>query len=61
MIQILKDSRGHKIGQIETIGKSQIIKDERGHRLGEFDGKITKDSRGHKIGDGNLLTMLLNK
>lgn len=59
MNQVLKDSVGRKIGEIQDLGTKQVIKDDRGHVLGEYDGKVTKDNRGHKIGEGNLLTTLL--
>ena len=59
--QVLKDSRGNKIGEIQEVSGKLIIKDARGNRKGEFDPKTntTKDERGNKVGTGNLLTSLL--
>lgn len=59
--EVLRDSHGHKIAEIQTNGSRQVIRDEHGHKLGEFDGKVTRDEHGHKVGDGNLLTMLIKK
>ncbi len=59
MKQILKDSHGKTIGQIEQSGSKQKLYDSHGKYLGEYDGRNTKDSHGHTIGTGNLLTMLL--
>lgn len=59
--QVLKDSRGVKIGEIQETSGRLIIKDARGVKKGEYDPKTntTKDARGVKVGTGNLLTTLL--
>ncbi len=59
--QILKDQRGVKIGEIQTVGDKLIIKDARGVKKGEYHPgtNMTKDARGVKVGTGNLLTSLL--
>jgi hypothetical protein len=59
--QILKDSKGIKIGEIQESNGKLIIKDARGVKKGEYDPKAntTKDARGVKVGSGNLLTTLL--
>ena len=60
--QVLKDSKGHKIGTILTASNGkQPIKDSKGHKKGTYDPKTnkTKDERGHSVGTGNLLTTLL--
>ena len=60
--QILKDSRGYKIGTISTASNGvQTIKDEKGYKKGTYDPKTnkTKDARGYSVGTGNLLTSLL--
>lgn len=61
MSQILKDSRGNKIGEIKNQGDKLIIVDSRGNKQGTYDPKTntTYDSRGNKYGSGNLLTSLL--
>lgn len=59
--QVLKDSRGNKIGEIREASGKLVIYDARGNKRGEFDPKTntTKDARGNKVGTGNLLTTLL--
>ena len=60
--QALKDSRGMKIGEIETDSQGrQKIYDSRGMKRGEYDPRTnkTKDERGMTVGTGNLLTTLL--
>lgn len=59
--QILRDSRGAKIGEIQESGGKLIIRDSRGSKRGEYDPKSnkTRDSRGAIFGTGNLLTALL--
>lgn len=57
--QVLRDSRGLRIGMIKTMNNREYIYDSQGHMLGYFDGRYTYDSRGHKIGEGNFLTSLL--
>lgn len=59
MDQVLKDSHGHRIGEIKDRGNRQEIYNEHGHRLGYYDGRYTYDEHGHRIGEGNLLTTLL--
>lgn len=62
MEQVLKDSRGNRLGVIETNSNGvQIGKDARGNRVGEYDPKqnVTKDSRGNRVGQGNLLSSLI--
>jgi hypothetical protein len=59
--QVLRDSRGVKIGEIQKIGEKLIIRDATGMKRGEYDPKTntTRDARGVKIGTGNLLTTCL--
>lgn len=59
--QVLKDSKGAKIGEIQETNGKLVIKDHRGNKKGEYDPKtnVTKDARGAKVGTGNLLTTLL--
>jgi hypothetical protein len=59
--QILRDSRGVKIGEIQEIGGKLVIRDARGVKKGEYDPKTntTRNERGVKVGTGNLLTSLL--
>ncbi len=59
--QVLRDSRGAKIGEIQEIGGKLVIRDARGAKKGEYDPKTntTRDARGAKVGTGNLLTTLL--
>jgi hypothetical protein len=59
--QVLRDSRGVKIGEIMEFGGKLIIRDARGVKKGDYDPKtnITRDARGAKVGTGNLLTTLL--
>jgi hypothetical protein len=59
--QILRDSRGVKIGEIQEQGSYLIIRDARGVKKGEYDTRnnTTYNERGVRIGTGNLLTTLL--
>jgi len=59
--QVLRDSRGVKIGEIQEAGGKLIIRDARGIKKGEYDPKTntTRNERGVKVGTGNLLTSLL--
>jgi hypothetical protein len=59
--QVLRDSRGVKIGEIQETGGKLVIRDARGVKKGDYDPKTntTRDERGVKIGTGNLLTTLL--
>jgi hypothetical protein len=59
--QILRNSRGHKIGTIKSRGDKLEIYNSRGYFLGRFNPRtnLTHNSRGEKVGYGNLLTMLL--
>lgn len=59
--QILKDSRGVKIGEIQTVGDRLILKDAKGIKKGEYNPgtNTTKDAKGLKVGTGNLLASLL--
>ena len=59
--QVLRDSRGTKIGEIRETGGKLVIRDARGSKKGEYDPKTntTRDARGTKVGTGNLLTTLL--
>lgn len=59
--QVLKNSKGVKIGEIQETNGKLVIKDATGVKKGEFDPKTntTKDHRGVKVGTGNLLTTLL--
>ena len=61
--QVLRDSRGVKIGEIQETGGKFVIRDARGVKKGEYDPKTntTRDERGVKVGTGNLLTTLLQK
>lgn len=59
MTQVLRDSHGRKIGEIQESCGKKIIRDEHGHKLGEFDGRVTRDEHGHLVGSGDLLTSLL--
>ncbi len=59
MSQVLRDSHGRKIGEIQESGGKKIIRDEHGRKLGEFDGKVTRDEHGRLVGTGDLLTSLL--
>ena len=59
MTQVLRDSHGNKIGEIQESCGKKIIRDEHGHKLGEFDGRVTRDEHGHLVGSGDLLTSLL--
>ena len=58
MNQVLRDSQGRKIGEIQDQGTRQIIRDAQGRKLGEYDGRVTRDAQGKKVGEGNLLTTL---
>ena len=58
MTQVLRDSHGHKIGEIQESCGKKIIRDEHGHKLGEFDGRVTRDEHGRLVGSGDLLTSL---
>lgn len=42
MNQILRDSHGHKIGEIQESCGKKILRDEHGHKLGEYDGRVTR-------------------
>jgi hypothetical protein len=59
--QVLRDSRGVKIGEIQELAGKLIIRDSRGVKKGDYDPKTntTRDERGVKVGTGNLLTTLL--
>ncbi len=59
--QVLKDSKGNKIGEIRDWNGKLAIYDSKGNRLGDYDPKtnVTKDLKGNKVGQGNLLTSLL--
>lgn len=59
--QVLKDSRGTRIGEIKEVGGKLTIYDARGTRKGEYDPKTntTRDERGTRVGTGNLLATLL--
>ena len=59
--QVLRDSRGVKIGEIQESGGNFVIRDARGVKKGDYDLRTntTRDERGVKIGTGNLLTTLL--
>ena len=59
--EVLRDGRGNRIGEIETINGKQILRDRHGNRLGEFDpmSNVTRDHNGNRIGMGNLLVTLL--
>ncbi len=59
--QVLRDSRGAKIGEISQVGNKLVIRDARGAKKGEYDSatNTTRDARGSKVGTGNLLTTLL--
>jgi len=59
--EVLRDGRGNRIGEIETVNGKQILRDRHGNRLGEFDPKynVTRDHHGNRIGMGNLLVALL--
>lgn len=59
--QVLRDSRGGKIGEIQETGGKLVIRDARGAKKGEYDPKTntTRNARGAKVGTGNLLTTLL--
>ena len=59
--QVLRDSRGAKIGEISQVGSKLVIRDARGAKKGEYDPatNTTRDDRGSKVGTGNLLTTLL--
>lgn len=59
MANVLRDSHGHKLGEIRTSGTRQEIYDAHGHKKGSYDGRYTYDEHGHKIGEGNLLASLL--
>ena len=59
--QVLRDSRGTKIGEIQETGGKLVIRDARGSKKVDYDPKTntTRDARGTKVGTGNLLTTLL--
>ena len=59
--QVLRDSKGIKIGEIQESSGKLIIRDAKGIKKGEYDPKtnITRNDRGIKVGTGNLLTSLL--
>ena len=59
--EVLRDGRGNRIGEIETVNVKQILRDRHGNRLGEFDpgNNVTRDHNGNRIGTGNLLVTLL--
>lgn len=59
--QVLRDSRGVKLGEIQETGGKLVIRDARGVKKGEYDPKsnTTRNERGQKVGTGNLLTSLL--
>ncbi|HMT54936.1 MAG TPA: hypothetical protein PKD16_18000 [Saprospiraceae bacterium] len=59
--QVLKNSKGVKIGEIQETGGKLVIKDAGGVKKGEYDPKTntTKNYQGVKVGTGNLLTTLL--
>lgn len=60
--QILRDSSGRRIGDIQTSSDGkQILRDGSGRRLGEYDPKsnVTRDDSGRRVGTGNLLASLL--
>lgn len=59
--QILRNSRGAKIGTIKSRGDKLEIYGSRGQYLGRYDPRtnLTHNSKGGKVGYGNLLAMLL--
>ena len=59
--EVLRDGRGNRIGEIETVNGKQILPDRHRNRLGEFNPKsnLTRDHNGNRIGMGNLLVTLL--
>lgn len=61
--EVLRDSRGNRIGEIETRSDGkQIIRDKMGNRLGEYTPRdnVTRDKMGKRVGTGNLLVRLLS-
>jgi len=60
-IQVLKDSKGKRIGEIKEFAGRLEIRDAKGTRKGYYDPKsdTTHDSKGARVGTGNLLATLL--
>jgi hypothetical protein len=59
--QVLRDTRGVKIGEIQETSGKLVLRDARGVKKGEYDPRTntTRNDRGVKVGTGNLLTTLL--
>jgi len=59
--QVLRNSKGVKIGEIQETGGKLVIRDAHGVKKGEYDPKsnTTRNEKGVKVGTGNLLTTLL--
>jgi uncharacterized protein (DUF2147 family) len=59
--QILRDSKGNKIGEIKEFAGKLEIRDSKGTRKGYYDPKsnTTYNAKGSRIGTGNLLTTLI--
>ena len=59
--QVLKDSKGKRIGEIKEFNGKLEIRDAKGTRKGYYDPKsnTTHDAKGTRVGTGNLLTTLL--
>jgi hypothetical protein len=61
MSQILRDSNGRVIREINKHGSNLVIVDEQGNVKGTYNPQTntTYDSNGNTVGTGNLLTRLL--
>lgn len=59
--QVLKDSKGNRIGEIKEFAGKLEIRDAKGNRKGYYDPKSnsTYNAKGARVGSGNLLTSLL--
>lgn len=54
-VEILRDSKGHKIGSVKRENGVEKIYDKNNHYQGQYRSgdNITRDEKGHKIGTGN--------
>lgn len=61
MGEVLRDAKGNRIAEIESVGGKQVLRDKHGNRLGEYDTRdnVTRDKHGNRVGTGNLLLTLL--